>query len=107
MSIRKLGSPGGWGKATPFCAAPLIAVERASSTCATPSVATSDMSFGALRSRRMMPSSVTPASAAEMSRAGSSAIQYGTPQLTTAMPNTAVPKAPISPCAKLMTLSER
>ncbi len=88
------GSPGGSGYRAPAPAWLLIAKANSTRNWPTPSVATTDITLGALRNRRTTASSASAPTPAVTSSAGSSASQYGTCQFTTAMPNTAAPNAP-------------
>ena len=80
----------------------LMTSEKMARNCATPSVATTLMSRGALRSRLTTPTSATAPMAPERARARGNTTQYGRPHSTTASPKNDEPNAPMFPCAKLM-----
>src|SRR5207237_7176425 len=101
------GKPAGCGNVLPDVALLLTTWEKPSRNAATPSVATTLISFGARRRRRTTATSAAAPTDAETATAKANATQYGTCHLTTATPPTAAPNAPISPWAKLITRLDR
>ena len=97
----KEGRPGGCGNRDPLRASALTTASRPSRTDAAPSVATTVISRGTLRSRRTTATSVSAPVPAPMSSARGNTSQYDAPWLMTRTPSTAAAKAPVSPWAKL------